>query len=66
MSIFLNTTKEVSLKAIIMSYPCKFVGMNLKIMLVDLGKRDVCLRCNVRAEQGWTVKMLKTFIAEVL
>ena len=39
--------------------------MNLKIMLVDLDKRDISVSRIIRAEQGWTMKILKNFIGEV-
>ena len=40
-------------------------GLNLKVIVIDVGSREVRNPVFIRAEQGWRVADLKTEIAEV-
>ena len=42
-----------------------FLGLNLKVIVVDVERREACDPVFLRAEQGWRVAELKTEIAEV-
>ena len=42
-----------------------FPGLNLKVIVVDVERREACDPVFLRAEQGWRVAELKTEIAEV-
>ena len=52
------------LQSVHISLP-SLLGLNLKIVVVDLASREVRPPVQMRAEQGWTVLELKKTIAEV-
>ena len=49
------------------SCPCTVstTGINLKILIVDIHKKDVLPPVHMRAEQEWSVSLLKTEIGKV-
>ena len=44
--------------------PPVFLGLNLKVLVVDVHTCDVAAPVSMRAEQSWTVQELKTAISE--
>lgn len=44
---------------------CDVSGLNLKVIVIDVGSIEVRNPVFIRAEQGWKVAELKTEIAEV-
>lgn len=64
-----NITKEVCVCVCmsVHSCPCSVstTGINLKILIVDIRKKDVLPPVHIRAEQEWIVSQLKTAIGKV-
>ena len=43
-----------------------YLGLNLKVLVVDVKSSNIADSSNMRAEQGWTVRELKQAISVVI